>query len=165
MYTPRFKVVFTNERIITPSGLGIIGGMLGKSDFVKRCNRIPVEKKRSEPQIKNGDILLTYIGLLCQAKTEFEAVNEMKDDPAYYKDALGIARSIPSPETLRQRMDDIGSSLRQQILQANIDMFRTHDVVPTALPTGEVPLDIDVTPFDNSKSWKEGVSRIYNLNP
>lgn len=161
MYTPRFKVVFTNERIITPSGLGIIGGMLGKSDFVKRCNRIPVEKKRSEPQIKNGDILLTYIGLLCQAKTEFEAVNEMKDDPAYYKDALGIARSIPSPETLRQRMDDIGSSLRQQILQANIDMFRTHDVVPTALPTGEVPLDIDVTPFDNSKSWKEGVSRTY----
>ena len=151
MYTPRFKVVFTNERIITPSGLGIIGGMLGKSDFVKRCNRIPVEKKRSEPQIKNGDILLTYIGLLCQAKTEFEAVNEMKDDPAYYKDALGIARSIPSPETLRQRMDDIGSSLRQQILQANIDMFHTHGVAPTALPTGEVPLDIDVTPFDNSK--------------
>ena len=68
MYKPRFKVVFSNERIITPSGLGIIGGMLGKSDLVKRCNRIPVDKKRSEPQIKNGDILLSYIGLLCQGK-------------------------------------------------------------------------------------------------
>ena len=75
MYKPRFNVVFSSERIITPSGLGIIGSMLGKSDFVKRCNRIPVEKKRSEVQIKNGDILLTYIGLLCQAKTAFEAVN------------------------------------------------------------------------------------------
>ncbi len=64
MYKPRFKVVFTNERIITPSGLGIIGGMLGKSNFVKHCNRIPVDKKRSEPQIKNGDILLTYLDLL-----------------------------------------------------------------------------------------------------
>lgn len=38
--------------------------------------------------------------------------------PEYYKTALGIARSIPSAETLRQRMDDIGSSLRQQILEA-----------------------------------------------
>ena len=60
MYKPRFKVVFSNERILSPSGLGIVGGMLAKSDFVKRCNRIPVDKKRSEPQIKNGDILLTY---------------------------------------------------------------------------------------------------------
>ena len=60
MYKPRFKVVFSNERILSPSGLGIVGGMLAKSDFVKRCNRIPVDKKRSEPQIKSGDILLTY---------------------------------------------------------------------------------------------------------
>ena len=119
MYQPRIKVVFSNERLITPSGLSIIGGMLGKSDFVKRCNRIPVDKKRSEPQIKDGDILLTYIGLLCQAKTQYDAVNEMKDDPEYYKYALGITRSIPSAETLRQRMDDIGSSLRQQILHVS----------------------------------------------
>ena len=107
MQKPQIKVVFTNERLVTPSGLTIVGGMLGKSDFVKRCNRIPVDKKRSEPQIKDGDILLTYIGLLCQGKTEFEAVREMQDDPEYYKYALGIARSIPSAETLRQRMDDI----------------------------------------------------------
>ena len=161
MYKPRFKVVFSNERILSPSGLGIVGGMLAKSDFVKRCNRIRIDKKRSEPQIKNGDILLTYIGLLCQAKTPFEAVNEMKDDPEFYKEALGIVRSIPSAETLRQRMDDIGSSLRPQILQANVDMFRTHAVAPSGLPGGEVPLDIDVTPFDNSKTCKEGVSRTY----
>ena len=161
MYKPRIKVVFSDERLITPSGLSIIGGMLGKSDFVKSCNRIPVDKKRSEFQIKDGDILLTYIGLLCQGKTCFEAVNEMKDDPEYFKEALGIVRSIPSPETLRQRMDDIGSSLRQQVLAANIDMFTTHNVTPSALSTGLVPVDIDVTPFDNSKSRKEGVSRTY----
>lgn len=121
MYKPRIKVVFSDERLITPSGLSIIGGMLGKSDFVKRCNRIPVDKKRSEYQIKDGDILLTYIGLLCQGKVNYDDVREMVDDPEYYKDALGIVRSIPSPETLRQRMDDIGSSLRSQILVANIE--------------------------------------------
>ena len=161
MYKPRIKVVFSDERLITPSGLSIIGGMIGRSRFVNYCNRIPVDKKRSEPQIKDGDIMLTYIGLLCQGKTQYDAVKEMKDDPEYYKDALGLTRSIPSAETLRQRMDDIGSSLRHQILEANVDMFRTHGVTPTALSTGFVPVDIDVTPFDNSKSHKEGVSRTY----
>ncbi len=52
MYKPRFKVVFANERIITPSGLGIIGGMLGKSDFVKRCNRILSIKREANRRSK-----------------------------------------------------------------------------------------------------------------
>ena len=60
MNNRRFVIEFTNERLITPSGLAIVGGMLGKSDLVKRLNRIPVDKcKRSQPQIKNGDIALT----------------------------------------------------------------------------------------------------------
>ncbi len=162
MLKPQIKVVFSNERLITPSGLNIVGSMLGKSNFVKRCNRIPVDKKRSEPQIKDGDILLTYIGLLCQGKTQYDDVREMQDDPDFYESAHGITRSIPSAETLRQRMDDIGSSLRPQILEANVDMFRTHGVAPSLLESGMVPVDIDVTPMDNSKSHKAGVSRTYN---
>ena len=158
----RFTIEFTNERIISPSGLAIIGAMLAKSDLVKRLNHIPVdEQKRSQPQIKNGDITLTYIGLLAQGKTEYEAVKEMMDDSEYFKEALGVARAIPSAETLRQRMDDIGDSRREDILQANISMFTAHGVKPSPLPCGLTPLDIDVSPFDNSKTSKEGVSRTY----
>ena len=63
MKNQRFEIEFTKERIITPSGLAIVGAMLGKSDLVKDMNRIPVDQqKRSEPQIKNGDIALTYLG-------------------------------------------------------------------------------------------------------
>ena len=162
MKNRRFAIEFTNERIISPSGLAIVGGMLGKSDLVKRFNCIPVdEQKRSQPQIKNGDIALTYIGLLTQGKTQFEAVKEMADDPEYFKDALGIARAIPSAETLRQRMDDIGDSRRDDILRANLSMFTAHGVKPSPLSRGLTPLDIDVSPFDNSKTSKEGVSRTY----
>ena len=162
MKRQHFSIEFTNERIISPSGLAIVGGMLGKSDLVNRLNHIPVdEQKRSQPQIKNGDIALTYIGLLTQGKTQFEAVKEMADDPEYFKTALGIVRAIPSAETLRQRMDDIGDSRREDILKANINMFTTHGVKPSPLPCGLTPLDIDVSPFDNSKSSKEGVSRTY----
>ena len=75
-------VEFTNERIIPASGLAVVGALLGKSDFIKKLNR-------------------------------------MDDDKDFYKAALGITRSIPSEEPLRQRMDDIGDSLRQTILEQN----------------------------------------------
>ena len=106
-------------------------------------------------------MLLTYIGMLCQGKPQYEAVREMMDDPDYYKYALGISYAIPSAETLRQRFDMIGDSLRKDIQQANVDMLREMHIEPTALDNGFVPVDIDVTPFDNSKSNKEDVSRAY----
>ena len=124
-------VEFSNERLIIPSGLSLVGGALGKSDLVKRANRARSDSKRSQPQIKNGDILLTYIGLLCQGKPSFEAVRELHADPEYYKAALGISYAIPSAETLRQRMDIIGRTLRDEILAANITMFNTIGVKPS----------------------------------
>ena len=109
-------VEFTNERIIPASGLAVVGALLGKSDFIKKLNRMDVTSMRSQHQIKNGDIVLTYLGMLCMGKPYFEAVHEMDDDKDFYK---------------------------------------------TALANGLVPVDIDVTPMDNSKSKKEGVSRTY----
>ena len=150
-----------DERLITPSGLVFVGQILGKSSFVKKINRAPISKDYLQKQIKNGDVLLTYIGMLCQGKPQYEAVREMMDDPDYYKYALGISYAIPSAETLRQRFDMIGDSLRKDIQQANVDMLREMHIEPTALDNGFVPVDIDVTPFDNSKSNKEGVSRTY----
>ena len=154
-------VEFTNERIIPASGLAVVGALLGKSDFIKKLNRMDVTSNRSQHQIKNGDIVLTYLGMLCMGKPYFEAVHEMDDAKNFYKTALGITRSIPSEETLRQRMDDIGDSLRQTILEQNVEMLLANKIKPTALANGLVPVDIDVTPMDNSKSKKEGVSRTY----
>ena len=135
----KLVIEFSNERLITPSGLSLVGQLLGKSNFIKKCNNMKVDGKRSQSQIKNGDILLSYIGLLCQGKTSYDSINEMSDDPEYYRLALGITRAIPSAETLRQRMDDIGSSLREEILNANVDMFNTFNVQPSALESGLVP--------------------------
>jgi len=157
----KIVVELSNERLITPSGLTLVGALLGKSNLVKRLNKISVTDKRSQPQIKNGDICLSYIGLLCQGKTSFESIREMEDDPEYYKLALGITRSLPSAETLRLRMDEIGSSIKSDILQANVEMFNSYNIKLSPLDNGYVPVDIDVSPFDNSKTKKEGVSRTY----
>ncbi len=70
---------------------------------IKSCEKAARMKtdKRSQPQIKNGDILLTEIGLLNLAKTSFDHVNEFHTDPEYYKLALGIAYDIPSESTFK----------------------------------------------------------------
>ena len=58
-------------------------------------------------------------------------------------------------------MNDIGDSLRKDILNENIEMLLANKIKPSALADGMVPVDIDVTPMDNSKSKKEGASRTY----
>ena len=154
-------IKFTDERIVPASSLAVVGTVLGKSDFTNKLNRMDVTPNRSQHQIKNGDIILTYIGMLCMGKPSFESVHEMDDDKEFYQAALGITRSIPSEETLRQRMDAIGDSIREIILNENIEMLISNNITPTPLANGFVPVDIDVTPMDNSNSKKEGVSRTY----
>ena len=132
----KIHIEFSDERLITPSGLVFVGQILGKSSFVKKINRAPISKDYLQKQIKNGDVLLTYIGMLCQGKPQYEAVREMMDDPDYYKYALGISYAIPSAETLRQHFDMIGDSLRKDIQQANVDMLREMHIEPTALDSG-----------------------------
>lgn len=43
----------------------------------------------------------------------------------------------------------------------NIHMLKSNSIVPSKLPCGYVPVDMDVSPFDNSQTRKEGVSRTY----
>ena len=91
----KIEIVTSNERLITPSGLSLVGQILGKSELIKKANRMRTEK-RSQPQIKNGDILLTMIGLLTLGKSDFDNVNEFHTDEEFYKLSLGITYGIPS---------------------------------------------------------------------
>ena len=45
----------------------------------------------------------------------------------------GICYGIPSAETLRQRLDLIGSSIRGRILDENVRMLRSNGIVPSKL--------------------------------
>jgi len=156
----KIEYVVSNDRLITPSGLSLVGQVLGKSNLIKKANCMRTDK-RSQPQIKNGDIFLTMIGLLSLGKSDFENVNEFHADEEFYKISLGIAYGIPSESSLRNRMDQIGTSMNAQILDGNISMFRSCRFAPSPLAFGCVPVDIDVSPFDNSGSHKAGVSRTY----
>ena len=73
----KIVVTLSRERLITPSGLSFIYHAIGKSKFIKRCNKIKLPCNSYNCKIKLGDILLIYIALLCQGKTAFEDINEM----------------------------------------------------------------------------------------
>ena len=58
----KIEVVLSDERLITPSGLCMVGQAMAKSDLIKKAARMRTDK-RSQPQIKNGDILSVNISL------------------------------------------------------------------------------------------------------
>ena len=60
----------------------------------------------------------------CMGKPSFDSVHEMDGDLDFYKDALGICYAIPSAETLQQRLDLIGGSIRRRILDENTGICR-----------------------------------------
>ena len=51
----------------------------------------------------HGDILASYVALLCMGKSDFEAIDAFQAD-AYFHTALGLGQ-VPSAATLRQRLD------------------------------------------------------------
>lgn len=53
------------------------------------------------------------------------------------------------------RLDTIGQSMDADILEGNELKVRACKVEPSTLLCGYVPVDLDVTPFDNSKLTKK----------
>jgi hypothetical protein len=138
------------------SGLALVGMALDRhSGLAKRVDQqVPLRHG-----IAHSDVLRTYIGLLSLGKSDFEAVENVRDDE-FFVEALGVS-TVPSAVTLRQRLDERAAEFLPIIEEASVAFLRSVGVKPTALDTGHVPLDADVTPFDNSNTRKEGVSRTY----
>ena len=151
----------TDKRIPAVTGLGLLGDMLDRAGFQNRFSNMESVGKRSKKQIDTGAILTTFVALLCMGKTDFECVRELQNDAAFYQTALHLKKSFPSAATLRQRMDAIGITQRERILAFNTHLLKSNGIQPTPLKNGLIPVDMDITPMDNSNTKKEGVSWTY----
>ena len=154
-----FLVQASNEDLNTPTGLILVGELIRLSGLQEIVNKNKFGK-RSRPYIKIGDSLSSYIAMLCQAKPCYDDIRELRANEDFCKKALHIEQ-IPSPEALRLRMNHIGGALHQDILTANIQMLLNSGIIIPTEKHGFVVIDIDVSCFDNSKTFKEGVSRTY----
>ncbi|WP_019412366.1 IS1380 family transposase, partial [Paenisporosarcina sp. TG20] len=165
----KFTLENSDETLTTHSGLSLVGLLISKTKLHNRFTKIKVPDIRSFPNIQNGDVINSYIGLLAQSKNDFEYIEGFRNDP-FFPIALGIGE-VPSSATLRQRLDQIAKvdDWKSTILEESVVLLQQFDSPVTPLTikangTEEiliVPLDIDVSPFDNSRTKKEGVSRTY----
>lgn len=99
------------------------------------------------------------LGLLCQGKSDFEAIERFRQD-AFYARALGL-RGVPSSATLRQRLDRHADAFLPIADTALTRLLQRARVPITPLDCGYVPLDLDVFTLDNSNTKKEGIGWTY----
>lgn len=154
----KFTLTQTDELIVGHSGLAIVGQLLNKIDIRSRLDNVIIEKNK-KPQIKNSDVVASYIGLLCQGKNDFEYIEQFRNDDFFHY-AMDI-RKIPSCSLLRQRFDNAGDGFNKIIKEESAKLLRKYEVQLSPCYNEYIAVDIDVSPFDNSNTKKEGVSRTY----
>jgi len=154
----RFLLEKSDKEFYTShSGLALVGACINRfTDFRKRINDV---SPRSGG-ISHADIARGYLGLLCMGKSDYEAITDRRED-RYFQTSLGLS-VVPSAETLRQRFDAEADRFRIVTNYCAVDFVKRAQGLVTPLENGYVPLDIDVVPFDNSDTKKEGVSRTYH---
>ena len=154
----RFEVVQGDERLSSHSGLALVGALLDKANIRGRLDEVVLPEHRY-PEISHRDVATAMTGLLCLGKPDFDAIEPFRND-LFFSQSLGL-NSVPSSPTLRQRMDSAKGAFDDIILEESAGLVRRFAVVITPCHGKLVPVDIDVSPFDNSKTKKEGVSWTY----
>ncbi len=150
-------VLRQDRKTLTPlGGLALVGRAIARFSQLRQLidPRFPIRKG-----IPNSDILIAYLGLLCQGKSDFDAIERFRED-RFFRDALGL-RAVPSSPTLRQRIDALAEAFLPFVDDSLLQLVKRSRVPITPLPCGWVPLDMDVFPLDNSDTRKEGIGWTY----
>ena len=116
---------------------------------------------RRSDAISDRDCLLTMTGMLCNARTDFNDVN-LYDGDRVFSQSFGIDQ-LPSEPPLRQRLDELPPERTEAAMrELNLVLLKTRTFKTVRAGDSDlVPVDIDVSPFDNSGSHKQGVSLTY----
>ena len=155
----KFNIEQCSEKINSSGGLTLAGAILGKLDLDRRVNGIEIDGIKC-PIISNADVIRSYVGLLTLGRTSYEEIELYRNDK-YFRDVLGI-RQVPSSSILRQRLDGAKGRFDSILKEININLLQQSTITPIKGGIGSyVPVDIDVSPFDNSGTKKEDVSRTY----
>jgi hypothetical protein len=150
-----------DETLTSHSGLALIGALLNKTKLRDRLNQTELLKCK-DPRISHADMVFAMTGLICLGKPDYEAVELFRENDFFSK-SLGI-EDCPSSSALRQRIDVVQHAFDHIIKEESAKLIQrvAPQITPVQTSCGSfAPLDIDVSPFDNSKTKKEGVSRTY----
>ncbi len=147
-----FIVKSTTERLESTAGL-VLAGAIARSCGLDKI--LPNHKS-------DNDAVLGMFGLLVQGRSTFEEIDQFRNSTLFQK--TFEMRFVPARETLRLYLERC--ALNPKIL----DSFRACNTkllaktIPTPIVVAGrsyIPVDIDVSTFDNGGSHKEGVGRTY----
>jgi len=158
----QIKVKNGNENLTNMSGLMLVGGLVNELNLDKDLEQLP-GVHFDQKELSHAHIVKSMMALIAIGKPYYDAIELIRPYPQFFIDTMALPY-CPSSATLRQRLDLIGHSAEKQIKDAAIELVKTKAPALTPIETSVgnfVPLDIDVSPFDNSKTQKEGVSRTY----
>ena len=152
-----FRLEQSDKKITSHVGMALIGAAITKHTSLAQVVDAALPKRHGTP---SSDWVKLYIGLLAQGKNDFEAINNIRGDDFFHQ-AFDLKKGVPTEASVRTRFEEEVNELTPLINQGNVEFLVNRKVPVTPLYTGHIPLDIDVTPHDNSNSKKENVSRTY----
>jgi Transposase DDE domain group 1 len=154
----QFILSETDDVLVSHTGLALAGALLRQTRLVPRLDALDVEGSK-RPTLPHGEVLVSMIGLLCLGKSDYADIEAFRRE-TFFAQSLGL-RGVPSEETLRQRLDQLGIAPVTVLHEESADLVRRH--APPLVPCHRsyLPLDVDVSPFDNSGTQKEGVAWTY----
>lgn len=146
-----YIVESTTEAVNSIGGIALVGKILERLQFASN-------------DIKHPHILKSIIGLISQGRTSFEEIALFRNDQ-FFRDSLGL-KYVPAKETLRLYLEEMVNNshneIDYEISRSVIQLIRSAQITPITIDDRKyIPVDIDTSPMDNSKSHKEGVSRTY----
>jgi Transposase DDE domain group 1 len=152
----RIEVKQLNYDLTPVGGLALVGHYLKAlaPQWTKLDAALPIRAG-----VSNSDVLRSYLGLLVQGKSDFDAVEGYRGDK-FFKEALGI-ELLPSSPTLRQRLDAQGAAMFAHVPGMIERLLSSQRPDYGVLPCGWLPLDVDTFAMDNGGTAKEGVGRTY----
>jgi hypothetical protein len=157
----QFELTETDDVLVSHAGLALAGSLLRQSQIKQRADRLTVGGSK-RPTISHGDVLFSMLGLLCLGKSDFADVEPFRRE-TFFARALGLSQ-LPSEETLRQRLDQLGTAPLDLLHEEACDLIARHAPKFDPCHREFIPLDVDVSPLDNSGTKKEGVACTYKLH-
>jgi hypothetical protein len=148
------KIKTTKETIESKGGIILAGKVAVKSGLVKI---------KSSFVKQAASIITSLYGIMLEGKNDFESTGE-KRGSLFFKEAFGLER-IYAKETVRLYLEKMAQDSDKIIMQLRevsakiIGKAPLHGLWINGIKY--LPVDIDTTVMDNSKSKKEGVSRTY----
>ena len=158
----KYIIMPGSEELNSNGGIVLVGGLLDRLASLRAIDGKPMAgvKKGRTP---HSGILRSAIGLLAMGRSDFADIELFRGD-RLFRDCLGVP-SVPSEESLRQRLDAIAATVggRALVDDAVVGLLsQAGDLGREAAGHGSyIPLDIDVSVLDNSGSRKEEVGVTY----